>query len=120
MSPEEFLHRLADLNCVLKRHQGKIRGAILAMILSGLTFGICMGLLSASQTFVMLPILPFAFMAAMIGCVIILVRTARRQQCELRDMLESFNRDSVPRGIQWRIHHSHHHKRKTFYVLVNT
>ena len=95
---------------------GRIRVSILIMILAGLIFGITMGILASSDAFVVLPFLPIIFTFTIIINFVQLIRNSRACQEGIRHHLEHINRESVPRGVQWRYHQSHHHKRRSFYV----
>jgi uncharacterized membrane protein (DUF485 family) len=116
MTYEEWLHHLGQVNVLLHVNQRKMRMALLFLSVIVIAFAITLMSTTVSGDIGAIRVVPWVFMTAIILAVFWVVKVTRGTEHSVRGLLESFNREFVPRGIQWRLHVHNHHKKRIFYV----
>lgn len=118
MNYEEWKHHVNLVNECLQRNQRKMRVAVVWVFLVGLAFAISMVSIAPTDNFEAFRVVPWVFICALLLGVFWMVYVGRMTEKAIRAMLDSFNREFVPRGIQWKLHVHQHHKKRVYYVII--
>jgi hypothetical protein len=116
MSQEEWLHKVSDINRLLFFAQRRTRVCITVLFVIASFFAATMAISSAEGAHD-LDIVPWIFIGLMVIIVVFMARINVQMHSQIRSLLEAYNREFTPRGMQWKLVVERHHKHKSMHVI---